>query len=353
MWSSRSDGRPSLDLGEQLLEGGGAVEAADGFLGQAGLPHDRLDALALGAQRLDLLVALAGADGQGGFLRPPGGRRRGGLLQAEGGLAAGGLLRLGFGDGFFQAAPVPGRRLLDVLGQVVVEMPPVGDLDCFRGALARAVGVGAGPVPADHLGSGVLLQPLGEGARLAVAQQVYGLSGLGVDQDGPVVAAAAEREVIDPEHGDRPGLRVGQRHHQPQHAGPARRQAERACQPRPGPAGQGQRDPGQRPRQRRGAPGAPRGKPGDLLGEGDRGAVRVPAEEPAYRQTNDDRLAARRRVRQPPLVRAVHPFRELAAARADAPAQWGTGPRHKPPATSAASTATPARCGRRRSRPIP
>jgi hypothetical protein len=49
----------------------------------------------------------------------------------------------------------------------------------------------------------MLLQPSGEGGGLAVAQQVHGLAGLGVDQDGPVVPAAAEREVVDPEHRDR------------------------------------------------------------------------------------------------------------------------------------------------------
>ena len=153
---------PSVpDLGEQLVGGGGAVEAADGLLGQAGLAHDRLDALALGAQRLDLLIPLAGAHRQGGLLRPPGGRRCCGLLQVSGGLAAARPAPApARADGFFQAAPVAGHRLLHVLGQVVVEMPPVGDLGCFRGALAGAVGVGAGPVPADHLGSGVLLQPV-------------------------------------------------------------------------------------------------------------------------------------------------------------------------------------------------
>ena len=130
---------PVPDLGEQFPGGGGAVEAADGLLGQAGLPHDRLDALALGAQRLDLLIPLAGADRQGGLLRPPGGRRGCGLLQVSSGLAADGLLRPRFGGGFFQAAPVPGHCLLHVPGQVVIDMPPVRDLHRRRGALARAV----------------------------------------------------------------------------------------------------------------------------------------------------------------------------------------------------------------------
>ena len=79
-------GRPAvLDLGEQLIGGGGTVEAADGLLGQAGLAHDRLDALALGAQCLDLLIPLAGADGQCGVLSSPGRSRDGGLLQVSSG----------------------------------------------------------------------------------------------------------------------------------------------------------------------------------------------------------------------------------------------------------------------------
>ena len=150
-------------------------------------------------------------------------------------LAVGGLLRLRLGGWLFQAAAVAGYCLLRVLGQVVVEMPPVGDLVGFRGTLAGAVGVGACPVAADDCGSGVGFQPIGEGTRLAVAQQVHGLAGLGVDQDGPVVPAAAEREVVHAQDRDGPGLGFGQRHDQPQQAGPAGGQVQcrgKAC---PGP----------------------------------------------------------------------------------------------------------------------
>ena len=221
---------------------------------------------------------------------------------------------------------MPGHRLFDVPGEVVVEVPAVSHLDGLRGSLACAVGVGAGPVPADHLGAGVFAQPAGEGVRLAVAQQVHRVAGLRVDQHGAVVPAAAEREIVDPEHFDRPGLRVGQCHDQPQHAGPRRRQVQQRGQPRSGPPGQGQRDPGEHARQRRGAPGVPRGQAFDLLGEGDRGAVRVTAEEAAHREPDDHRLAAHRRVRQPPPVRAVHPARCLAAPRAHGLASAGPGP---------------------------
>jgi len=304
------------DLGEQLIDGGGAVEAADRLLGQAGLAHDGLDAFALGAQRLDLLIPLLCADRQGGLLRPPGRGLGCGLLQVRDGRFPAGLIRFRLGDRFCQAAAVPGNCLLHVLGEVVVEMPAIRDLLCFRGALAGAVGVGAGPVTADHPGPRVLLQPLGECACLAVAQQVHGLAGLRVDQDGPVIPAAAEREIIGSEHCHRPGLRVGQRHDQPQHAGAARRQVQPRRQPRPGPAGQGQRDHREHPRQRRGPPGAPRGQALDLLGERDGRAARVAAEEPPHRQPDQHPVAADRRVGQPPPVGAVHPARGPAAPRA-------------------------------------
>ena len=235
-------------------------------------------------------------------------------------------MRARFGGGFFQAAAVPGHRLFDVPGEVVIQVPAVSDLDRVRGALPCAVGVGAGPVPADHLGSGVLAQPVCEGVRLAVVQQVHRLAGLRVDQDGAVVPAAAEREIIHAQDLHGPGLGAGQGHDQPQQAGPSRGQVQQGGQPRSGPPGQGQRDPGEHARQRRGAPGAPRGQAFDLLGEGDRGAVRVTAEEAAHREPDDHRLAAHRRVRQPPPVRAVHPARCLAAPRAHGLASAGTGP---------------------------
>ena len=117
---------------------------------------------------------------------------------------------------------MPGDCLLDVLAQVVVDVPAVSDLDRARGAGAGAVGIGAGPVTADDLGARVLCQPVREGVRLAVAQHVHRLAGRGVDQDGAVVPAAAEREiVVHAQHHHRTGLRAGQGHDQPQQAGPA------------------------------------------------------------------------------------------------------------------------------------
>jgi hypothetical protein len=62
---------------------------------------------------------------------------------------------------FPQAATVAKHRLLDVVGEVVPQVPAVSDLDGLWRAGAGAVGVGAGPVAADHLGAGVGAKPGG------------------------------------------------------------------------------------------------------------------------------------------------------------------------------------------------
>src|ERR1700758_1690661 len=98
-----------------------------------------------------------------------------GLLQVSSlpRIGGGGLFRF-FGNGFFQAGAVPGRGLVHVLAQVVVDVPPVGDLVSAGRALPGAVGVGAGPVTAYHLDPGMFLQPVRDGGGLPVAEQVNG-----------------------------------------------------------------------------------------------------------------------------------------------------------------------------------
>ncbi len=90
------------------------------------------------------------------------------MLQVSRGILA--CRRLVLRLGFFQAVPVPGDRFLYMLSEVVIQMPAIGDLDRVRRSLARAFGVGAGPVAADHLGPRVGAQPFLQRFRLAVAQ---------------------------------------------------------------------------------------------------------------------------------------------------------------------------------------
>src|SRR5439155_1238774 len=51
-------------------------------------------------------------------------------------------------------------------------------------ALASALGIGARPVPRDHLDPGMLPEPLGQRLSGAIRQQGHGLAALQIDQDG-------------------------------------------------------------------------------------------------------------------------------------------------------------------------
>ena len=113
-----------------------------------------------------------------------GGRLRGGLL--EGGVVVP------------DAPVVGGDGLLDVLGQVVPQVPPVGDLDRAaarrRGRPRRSARPGPGRSPRRRDG-----HPARRAKDSAdrSGQHVDGPAGLDVDQDGAVDVAPAQREVVD------------------------------------------------------------------------------------------------------------------------------------------------------------
>src|SRR5260370_28862764 len=75
-----------------------------------------------------------------------------------------GRLRRGPGPGlrwgwFLQAGTMAGDGVLDGFGQVVPQMPPIGDLGGQRRALGGAFGVAAAAVPADDLHPGARVPP--------------------------------------------------------------------------------------------------------------------------------------------------------------------------------------------------
>ena len=74
-----------------------------------------------------------------------------------------------------------GDGLGGVLGEVVPQVPAVGDLDCLRCAVAGAFGIGAGPVAADHPRAWVGLEPPGQRAGLTARQDVDRPAGGGID----------------------------------------------------------------------------------------------------------------------------------------------------------------------------
>ena len=190
---------PGQRARRHLAGAAGVVVAAGGARCQAELPGDRRDVLALGLQRLHLVIALPGLDHTRPVLRVGCGRLPG-RLTGIGRLLRGGLLENGVP--FLDAPVAVSDGLHCVFAQVVPQMPAVRDLDRVWRAVRGSQRVGAGPVPADHLHAGVLPQPPGEGAGLPVVEHVDGLAGIHVDQQGRIRVPASFREIIHAQHGD-------------------------------------------------------------------------------------------------------------------------------------------------------
>ena len=79
-------------------------------------------------------------------------------------------------------------------------MPAVADLHRARQRLADGLAVSTGPVTAHDLGRRGGPQPVLGDVGGAALDDVDAPAGLGVDEHGRVDAAAAQREVVDPEH---------------------------------------------------------------------------------------------------------------------------------------------------------
>jgi hypothetical protein len=67
-----------------------------------------------------------------------------------------------------KAFPMSGNGLLDVLSEVVPQLPAVGDLICLWCAGGGAVGIRAGTIAADDPTARMLTWPYGESGRLPV-----------------------------------------------------------------------------------------------------------------------------------------------------------------------------------------
>jgi hypothetical protein len=199
---------------------------------------------------------------------------------------------------------------------------PVGDLRRGGRGLPGGPGIGAAPVPADHLDAGMGAQPVREGLRLPVRQHVDEPVVVHVHQHGRIRMPLPLGDIIDAQHGDRPGLGIGQRPDQPDQREPGHRRARRGGQPGTRAAGQRQRDLLQQVPQLRGAPLVPAGQPGNLLSERGHRAGRVAAAEPAGLQHDLDRPPAAGKIGQAAPVPVVYPRRDHPAAPA--------GQQHRP-----------------------
>jgi len=211
--------------------------------------------------------------------------------------------------------------VLEVLGQVVPQVPPVGDLHRTRRADSGALGVSSSPVPADHLHPRMGLEPVGERAGLAVGEHIDRPVGGHIDQHGSVDPAAAQREVIHPQHRHHPDRRLRQRPHETQQAVPPCGHTQPGRQPRTGPPRQRQADRLEHPPQQPDAPRIPFGQLRDLLGERALRTHRVVAEEPTHPQPQLHPLPGDRGVGQRPRIPAVHPPRHPPATATRAPAR--------------------------------
>jgi len=132
-------------------------------------------------------------------------------------------------------------------------------------------------------------------------------------------------EIIDPEHGDLPDLRVGQRPHQPDQGETGDGRAQRPGEPGTRAAGQRKRDPLQQAPQPRRAALMPPGQPGHLLSERRHRARLVAAAEPADHQLHLHRPPAAGQILQATLIPVMHPHRWHPAATAGHRGRKGPG----------------------------
>ncbi len=179
-------------------------------------------------------------------------------------------------------------------------MKAIGDLNGVGCSLPGAFGVGAGPVPADDLHSGMLFQPHRERAGEAIVEHVDGPVGVHVDQDRGVRMTTPFREVVDAQHRDLPDLGIRQAADQPDQRRPGDRDAERTGQPSAGAPGQGQPDRLQQAAKQQRPALMPSRHGGHLLGEGLQLTRLVVAEEPAHLKIDGVK---------PPPIAAVDPGR--------------------------------------------
>jgi hypothetical protein len=92
---------------------------------------------------------------------------------------------------------VPLEQGLDRLGQVVRQMPAVGDLDRRWSAVRRAVGVLAGSIARNDLDAGMGFEPSGKGLGGTVREEIDRAMPLEVNQDGAVALPLAFGPVVD------------------------------------------------------------------------------------------------------------------------------------------------------------
>jgi hypothetical protein len=138
------------------------------------------------------------ADGLRVVLRPTGTR--------------GGLRQHAAGRGVAQAVAVGSDECLHGSAEALPQMEPVGDLQSVGGTAAGALGVSAGPVPADDLHAGVADQPRSQWPGFTRGEHIDHAMVFDAGQYGGVGLAATDREVVHAQHTRRAEPWIGQCH---------------------------------------------------------------------------------------------------------------------------------------------
>ena len=194
-----------------------------------------------------------------------------------------------------------------------------------RRALSGTVGVDVGPIAGDHLHAGVVAQPSGEGAGVAVGQQIHDLAALEVDQDRAVAAALAPRPLVHPEHARRRRLGACRRFGEPQERVGAGGHRETRREPGSRLAAKGEGDLALDVGEALAAPGEGTGDAGQPLGEGPPRAGGLGAEEAPRPDPDGHGTTLPGQVGEAPLVAAVHARGGGATVRARRGGQAGSG----------------------------
>jgi hypothetical protein len=114
-------------------------------------------------------------------------------------------------------------RFLHGLAEVGPQVIAVSDLDRVRGALACALGKGAGTVATHDLHTRMRDQPRGERGGFTVGEDIDRSTGPHVQQDRRVHMSAAQGEIIATRHPWSGELRLGHSPHQPEQRHPGHR----------------------------------------------------------------------------------------------------------------------------------
>nr|WP_309050451.1 hypothetical protein [Streptomyces sp.] len=307
---------------EKLFDVSGPGEAQNGAAAETEFAGDGSQAVAAFDAFVDLLVAFAGAGDQ----RP---RPSVHVQFAQGGGVDtrwwAGVAPVGpDGEGFTQVGAVSSDDSLDGFGEVVQQVPGIGNLPGLWCTGLGAFAEGAGTVAADNPHLGVFAQPCGEGVRGAVREDIDRAAGAHVDEDRRVGTTAAHSELVDTQTWDRLRPRNGQCAKEAKQGVLAGGDGQASAQTGAGTSAQKQGDVGQLGGEGIRAARVSTRQVRDLLGESSTPAAIVAAHESTCPQVQSYLPTSNGTVRQTPLVVAVH-------SRGSPSASWAGGRPHRGP----------------------